>query len=380
MSKGDCPALNWCFTINNYHESDELRLKAVFDSGVAEYIIFGREVGASGTPHLQGYIRMKKKLRLNGMKKLHCTAHWEIARGNLRANIEYCSKEGNHVEYGETPVSDLSNKKLNRERTVKVFEKVMDETKSLVEVKKALPVAFYYNHRSLVSGWLLLQKPIERPGITVLWFHGPPGIGKSMMAHKLLPLAYIKDPKTKWWNGYMMENSVIIDDFARDCADMNHLLRWFDCYKAQVETKGGQVALHATQFIVTSNFSPEELYKVSDHIVNGQPPIAGEGRSYRRDSTTSHTQLPALLRRICVVKFERALGRSHVSFKKGSEWVNSFDLAVLGSLFSCEEKTSTETSAGRVSRERSPYGIRVPSGSESVESKEEERSDGRSNV
>lgn len=78
----------------------------------------------------------------------------------------------------------------------------------------------------------------------------------------------------------MLESDVIIDDFAPKGIDINHLLRWFDRYKCTVETKGDMVPLHATKFIVTSNFPPEGCFKDEDG--------------------GTHPQMPALRRRIKV--------------------------------------------------------------------------------
>ena len=43
-------AKNWVFTINNYKEDEKVPHKDVVD-----YMVVGKEVGAEGTPHLQGY-------------------------------------------------------------------------------------------------------------------------------------------------------------------------------------------------------------------------------------------------------------------------------------------------------------------------------------
>lgn len=95
-------------------------------------------------------------------------------------------------------------------------------------------------------------------------------MGKSRMAHERLPDAFIKEPMTKWWTGYMLEESVIIDDFCKQGIGLPHLLRWFDRYKCYVETKGDLVPLWASKFIVTSNFHPRECFCNPDGTVHDQ--------------------------------------------------------------------------------------------------------------
>lgn len=66
---------------------------------------------------------------------------------------------------------------------------------------------------------------------------------------------YIKNPRTKWWDGYQGEANVIIDEF-RGSIDVSYLLRWLDRYPCSVEKKGGSLPLRATNFWITSNLDP----------------------------------------------------------------------------------------------------------------------------
>lgn len=87
----DIRGKKWVFTLNNYEEAEVAKLADSFKI-LGEYIM-GREVGESGTPHIQGYVELKNSIRLSGLKKINPRAHWEKARGNRAQNIEYCSKE-----------------------------------------------------------------------------------------------------------------------------------------------------------------------------------------------------------------------------------------------------------------------------------------------
>lgn len=87
------------FTLNNYTEEDVARLERLGDS--VRYLIAGREVGESGTPHLQGFVSLPTRKRLAQVKRLlGGNPHVEICR-NVARSIEYCKKEGNFFEVGE---------------------------------------------------------------------------------------------------------------------------------------------------------------------------------------------------------------------------------------------------------------------------------------
>ncbi len=81
----------WFFTFNNYDTESIEYLQIVFNELKAKYV-FGEEVGASGTPHLQGYIKLVKRLRLTALVKIDPRIHWEATRNDDSA-ISYCQKD-----------------------------------------------------------------------------------------------------------------------------------------------------------------------------------------------------------------------------------------------------------------------------------------------
>lgn len=80
----------WMFTINNYAPEDD-PLQWVGRNGVS-YVVYQKEKGSEGTPHLQGYCEVDKKKSLGGMKKLHSRAHWDLRNGTQEQAIAYCTK------------------------------------------------------------------------------------------------------------------------------------------------------------------------------------------------------------------------------------------------------------------------------------------------
>lgn len=94
MSRG----VRWVFTLNNYTEDDVSRLGRLggdLDRSGVSYLCYGREVGESGTPHLQGFVILSRRRHLAGVRELISTrGHFEICRGTPQQASDYCKKGG----------------------------------------------------------------------------------------------------------------------------------------------------------------------------------------------------------------------------------------------------------------------------------------------
>lgn len=82
----------YCLTFNNYSEEVLSACLAWFEANCTDWIC-GEEVGEKGTPHLQCYIRFKNQKDFSIVKKEFPTAHIERAKGTLKQNYTYCSKD-----------------------------------------------------------------------------------------------------------------------------------------------------------------------------------------------------------------------------------------------------------------------------------------------
>lgn len=91
----------WVFTLNNYSDSELVNLNTIHGHEDVSYIVFGKEVGESGTPHLQGYVEFSRRLRLNQVKDLLGSRIFaEKRRGTGGEASSYCKKDGNFQEFG----------------------------------------------------------------------------------------------------------------------------------------------------------------------------------------------------------------------------------------------------------------------------------------
>ena len=86
-----------CFTFNNYSDDDYLKTQLLAKEHCS-YMTIGKEIGESGTPHLQGYMELNGRMRLSRVTKLFKTAtgkdvHTEKRIGTGKQAADYCQKE-----------------------------------------------------------------------------------------------------------------------------------------------------------------------------------------------------------------------------------------------------------------------------------------------
>lgn len=101
------PCKRWVFTLNNHTEEEEQSICDSWDDEIYTYLIFGRETGDSGTPHLQGFFILDSKRRLAQVRQLPGLgrAHFEICRGTNEQASLYCKKDGDYYEKGDLPAT-----------------------------------------------------------------------------------------------------------------------------------------------------------------------------------------------------------------------------------------------------------------------------------
>jgi len=96
-------AKNWAFTLNNYTQTNVDVLSNLFSEGHVRYLVFGREVSSTGTPHIQGYLQLEKKKRFKQVKSIlprGCHLDSEYQNSTPQNNRIYCMKDGDFEEFG----------------------------------------------------------------------------------------------------------------------------------------------------------------------------------------------------------------------------------------------------------------------------------------
>lgn len=93
------------FTLNNYTQEQMVKLQGAVGQCGIQYIVFGREVGNQGTPHLQGYLQSNQKNKQRFHAKFDIYVKPQNAPKAIDA-IVYCKKDGDFYESG-TPDNNL---------------------------------------------------------------------------------------------------------------------------------------------------------------------------------------------------------------------------------------------------------------------------------
>lgn len=248
----------WCITLNNYTEDEERIVRQLDSHEQVQYLICGREVGASGTPHLQIYLETKNRSGLRSIKRmLSNRCHIEKANGTLKQNQDYCKKEGDFFEIGEPLPTQGSRTDL---QAVKMD---LDAGKTDEEIAESHFSQWVRYHQSFTRYRALRQPDRTWKTITiVLW--GRTGTGKSRYCMDQVMDRSVWTPGDyQWFDGYTGQQLVILDDYRGEYP-IQLLLKLIDRYPMQVPVKGGFVKWLPKKVYITSNVNPLDWYPKAD--------------------------------------------------------------------------------------------------------------------
>lgn len=243
---------NVFYTLNNYTPEEEAHLKGLD----VVYQVMGWEVGKKmHTPHIHGYIELKKQMKFKALKKmLGERANFGARIGTQEQVIRYVTKDGVTQEFG-------TKKKQGKRGD-------LDDTRQLAVDGGMRSVTTTCNFQQIrvAEKYLTYNEEARDFKTTVIWIYGPSGSGKSRLAREIVTEygdvddLYTKNDATKWWEGYDRHEWVIMDDFRDSWWPVTETLRVLDRYECRLECKGGYRQLRAKVIIITSVKPPEQHY------------------------------------------------------------------------------------------------------------------------
>ncbi len=235
------------------------------------YMIINKEVGEGGTPHMQGYVCFKKRLRATQVKIVLPRAWSEIKKGSVAEAIHYCKKpvEGcnckhcvkarpqqpDFSEYGEVPLTD-------GEATQEKWNEWYESAKAgdMEAIPRKMLIRYYPAFKRIAQD--NPEKPEDLTSLDNMWVVAPTGYGKSKYVREKYPDYYDKAPN-KWFVGYKGEETILLDDMGPEqCKYLAwYIKRWADLYSYPMETKGGGCQIRPKRLVVTSQYKIEDCFE-----------------------------------------------------------------------------------------------------------------------
>ena len=245
----------------------ERALRKLKSKKAPSYICVAHEKHQDDTHHLHALVQYEEKFRTQKSdfydmedsedEGAHYHGNYQAAR-NAADVQKYVTKENDYVEEGHF----LSNAQSDVQRRAEENKKIL--TTSLPKLVDSGEISIYSYQTLRVARNLYTLDSIEVPDYmpkTCYWIIGKTGIGKSRWVRDNYPSQFYNKPQSKWWDGYNGEKIVLLDDFdlRGDCLG-HHLKIWADCYSFTAEIKGGTIKPVFTHFIITSQYSPADIF------------------------------------------------------------------------------------------------------------------------
>lgn len=265
----------WFFTLNDIEDQEVWNMPDPVKHKIVLYS-WQWERGAEGKLHLQGAFKTKdaktKSAVLKWFKPKQPYLRIPYEKSSLAKIMKYVTKEETRVElgaqYGDIEAALADDRKFTSMRE-QLCRLLVDFTPHQLLANEEVG-DFVFKHWKLAVelSQHINNAPRENLPITALWIYGKPRTGKSNYVNTL-PNVFRKDLTgqfNNWWCGMKTSQEwCALEDFDRDSMRPGDLKRLLDPYPVNVQVKyGGEVPLHFTKIVITSNYLPEHIFNAID--------------------------------------------------------------------------------------------------------------------
>lgn len=253
----------WCFTLHNYTPENVERGRRWLETPECIGISAGFEIcPQTGTPHLQGYVRLNCSVRKGHFRKIigpngKGKTDWVCfkANGDWVSNAKYTLKDKNVCWYKPPPAGHQG------------VRTDLDEFKAAIK-RKADDVELFEKHLPVIAKYPRLEMRLKQSflkaetrefrDVQVIVHWGKTGTGKTRKPYE--EGAYLFDDfENGWWDGYEGESVICLDEFYGGIK-FSSLLRWLDGYQLRLKIKGGFTYAQWSKVYITSNVHPDQWY------------------------------------------------------------------------------------------------------------------------
>jgi hypothetical protein len=264
------------FTLPNYtqEELDALRVGPLGRDNSITYILYGLETcPTTGTPHVQGYLEVKKKLTISAVRRFNLRAHYEVCQKPcVEYQKGYCWKLTGHPSHNQPEPNAITFEEGSAMRQGQrndlnaIGEQIVAGVlpQAIAEENPGMYARYHRGLHALRAAVIDPPRDQATPKNVIVYF-GPTGTGKTRSAVEQLTAQYgdyyLWDPTLHpWWDGYDCHRGVVIDEF-RGQLPFSVILRLLDRYRMTVQIKGGMRQFVADTIYITSPKHPDEWYK-----------------------------------------------------------------------------------------------------------------------
>ncbi len=246
-----CQSKNWAFT-----DYELLDWNIIFNEDErVNYICWGLEIcPTTKRKHYQGWIQIREKKRLGGIKKV-CrskTIHIKSCIGTEEQNDIYCQKDNVYWRVG---VYTTQGKRTDLDE----LKKIIDEGGTLRKIADENFPAFLKYNRGFQEYKNMIDKSNRKHfrKVKTIHIHGETNSGKTKKAMSYSDDTYkIQGNALQWWDGYDGEKTLVIDEYDNQIP-CTELLGILDGYQLRLPIKGSFTYANWERIIITSNY--EEL-------------------------------------------------------------------------------------------------------------------------
>jgi len=251
----------FCGTLNNFSNEECTSLETI----ECDNLIYQKEVGEEGTPHLQFSIRFKWPRTEMSVRKMIPRAHIEVVK-HWNASVNYCMKEDTRMvgtdPYIKNPDEIYENPGQRTDLIALKAALVSPRWKEELMENHLASVLHYSKGIQLLRAWCLPSQKETYISMAVYVVWGKTGCGKSRWTHENFPGHYTfrSSSLNEWWDGYQGETAICFDDFNDTWFPIERWLALTDGYQVDLPYKGGFLSKNYRTVIFTSNKDPKRWY------------------------------------------------------------------------------------------------------------------------
>lgn len=260
----NCRAKNICFTLFDLGDDVLHKLKLLFNSGKATYLVFQHELApGTGKEHIQGYIELVAKLRwqqlkvLIGATKMYCAARM----GTSQQAADYCKKDETRVPgsliYEEGHMSLVGQGKRT---DIMECKEMIDSGATMQQVAEEHFGTVVRLHKGLVY-YKQLRSPKRDEHTICLILYGESKAGKTTLVRKMFPDAVwiMGGVSGTWFDKYDDHDVVVFDEFS-GTMPFHWFKRIVDASPLELDAKGSSRNFRARMVVFLSNKDYENWY------------------------------------------------------------------------------------------------------------------------